>query len=60
MADARKGRGDRARAMLVGGGGTEAPAAKPLFISSFSFAGERKIAIGSFLIMRQSLLDMTF
>ena len=43
-----------------GGGGTEAPAAKPLFISSFSFAGEQKIAIGSFLIMRQSLLDMTF
>ena len=41
-----------------GGGGAEAPAAKPLFISSFSFAGERKIAIGSFLIMRQSLLDI--
>ena len=61
MAGARKGKGDRARAMLEGGGGgTEAPAAKPWFISSFSFAGERKIAIGSFSIMRQSLLDMTF
>ena len=47
--------------MLGGGGGggwgTEAPAAKPLFISSFLFVGERKIAIGSFLNMRQSLLD---
>ena len=43
-----------------GGGGTEAPAVKPLFISSFSFAGERKIAIGLFLNMRQSLHDMTF
>ena len=41
------------------GGGTEAPAANPLFISSFSFAGERKIAIGSFLIMRQSLPHTT-
>ena len=64
MAGARKGKGDRARGMLGawggGFGGTEVPAAKPLFISSFSFAGERKIAIGSFLIMRQSLLDMTF
>jgi len=38
----------------------EAPAAKPLFISSFLFADERKIAIGPFLIMRQSLPDMTF
>ena len=60
----RKGKGDQARAMPRGGGGgvggTEAPAAKPLFISSSSFAGERKIAIGSFLIMRQSLLDMPF
>ena len=55
VAGATKGKGD-----ARGGGGTEAPAAKPLFISSFSFAGERKIAVGSFLIMRQSLLDMTF
>ena len=64
MASARKGKEDRACAMLGGGGrgagGTEAPAAKPLFVSSFSFTGEQKIAIGSFLIMRQSLLDMTF
>ena len=59
MAGTRKGKGDRARVML-GGGGTEAPAAKPLFISSVSFAAKRKIAIGSFLIMRQSLLDLTF
>ena len=43
-----------------GGGGTEAPAAKPLFMSSFSFADERKIAIGSFLIVRQSLPHTTF
>ena len=62
VAGARKGKEDRAHAMLgeVGGGGTEAPAANPLFISSFLFAGERKIAIGLFLIMCQSLLDMTF
>ena len=37
-----------------------APAVRPWFISSFSFAGERKIAIGSFLITRQSLPDTTF
>ena len=45
-----------------GGGvwGTEAPAANLLFISSFSFAGERKIVIGSFLIMRQLLPGTTF
>ena len=68
MADARKGmvgrRGTKiGRARDAGWGkegGTEAPAAKPLFISSFPFAGERKIAIGSFLIWRQSMPDATF
>ena len=68
MAGARKGKGEkksraRAREALSGGGvggGTEAPAAKPLFMSSFSFADERKIAIGSFLIVRQSLPHTTF
>ena len=60
---ARKGRGNRAHAMQGGGGGgTEAPTTKPLFISSFSFVGERKIAIGSFFgsFFCQSLLGMTF
>ena len=62
VAGARKGKGDRARVMLGGGGGggTEAPAAKPLFISSFSFAGERKIAIGSFLIMLLKLINNSY
>ena len=70
VAGARKGKGEeksRARRDAGrrwrrggGGGGTEAPAAKPLFISSFSFADERKIAISSFLIVRQSLPDTTF
>ena len=64
VAGAIKGKGDRARARRDAGakrgGGTEAPAANPLFISSFSFAGERKIANGSFLIMRQSSPDTTF
>ena len=55
----------RSNARVGGGGGggvgvTEAPAANPLFIWSFSFARKRQIAIGSFLIMRQSLPDMTF
>ena len=39
---------------------TEAPAANPLFLWSFLFAREQKIAIGSFLIMGQSLRDTTF
>ena len=43
-----------------GRGEKKAPAANPLFIPSFSFVGEREIAIGSFLIMRQSLPDTTF
>ena len=67
MAGARKGKGEkksRAQAREVvswgEGGGTEAPAAKPLFMLSFSFADERKIAIGSFLIVRQSLPHTTF
>ena len=70
MAGARQGKGHRnsgARARSdarvgVGGGEevTEAPAANPLFIWSFSFARERKIAIGSFLIMCQSLPGTTF
>ena len=66
VAGARKGKGEkksRARTRggeWGGGGGTEAPAAKPLFMSSFSFADERKIAIGSFLIVRQSLPHTTF
>ena len=38
----------------------KAPAASPLFIWSFLFAGEQKIDIGSFLIMRQSLPDTNF
>ena len=46
--------------MSWGEGGTEAPAAKPLFMSSFSFADEQKIAIGSFLIVCQSLPHTTF
>ena len=62
MAGARKGMGEgkigRAR-NARGRGEEEAPAASPLSISSFLFADERKIAIGSFLIMRQSLPDTT-
>ena len=62
VAGARKGMGEgkigRAR-NARGRGEEEAPAASPLSISSFSFADERKIAIGSFLIMRQSLPDTT-
>jgi len=64
VAGARKGKGyqnRRARARSDARVGvTEAPAANPLFIWSFSFARERKIAIGSFLIMRQSLPGTTF
>ena len=60
----RKGKGESksgacARSDAGRGWGTEAPAANLLFISSSSFAGEWKIAIGSFLIMRQSLPDTT-
>ena len=43
-----------------GRGEEEAPAASSLFIWSFSFADKRKIGIGSFLIMSQSVPDMTF
>ena len=60
VAGARKGKGEGKSGARGPGKGKEAPAASPLFISSFSFAGERKIAIGSFLIMRQSLPDTTF
>ena len=66
MADARKKKekgksGTReTRDAGRGGWGTEASAANLLFISSFSFTGERKITIGSFLIMRQSLPGTTF
>ena len=68
MAGTRKGKGEgksKSGARRDAGGGegvvmAEGPAAKALFISSFSFADERKIAIGPFLIMCQSLSDTTF
>ena len=50
----------RARWWAGGGGERKAPAANPLFTSSFSFADEQKIATGSFLIVCQSLPHTTF
>ena len=62
VAGARKGKGNRARAMLGGGRGVGGRKRLQLSHCLFVFLVRRrtKIAIGSFLIMRQSLLDMTF
>ena len=60
MAGARKGKGEETIGCTREARESKAPAASPLFIWSFLFAGERKIAIASFLIMRHSLPDTNF
>ena len=61
MAGSRKGKGEgKSGAHGAWEKEEEAPTASPLFILSFSLASKRKIAIGSFLIMHQSLPNTTF